>query len=1011
MAAGSQSATSTYVPGSGINFGGIVASKVLAAAQAAKDEKKFQEKLEAKGGEVPDSAKKGLFVKALKQQFISNPIKDIKKSLNKKIESGANFVGFFGKKGRKLEDKILAKRFSIKKGGFDRSGYKSSQKDDEETPSGGMGGGGGGSVVINSLGEIVTDIQAIANSLSGLTSLFNKQLGTIYKVSGSLAELKQIISKQFEVQQEQAQEQKLQAAEASLEQSNVSGGTSSATSTFVPGSGFNIAGILEAFNGIKSFFKMLPETIGNALKGILQKIPGGGRILKMFGGAAEGAAAGAAEGAAAGAGGFFKGFLRPILKRIPIFGGIIDFFVSLAMGEPIDRAIAKSVGSMLGGALFGLLSAPLPFLEPFALVGGGVLGDFLGGWLFDRAKDMMAGNQKKMAAGGVMIGEAGPEMVTSLHSADGKKMLGGDNTALNDAYQQPYNAAAGGMLAVTKDFVEGLGPVGQSVAPVIEQDVDKLGRVFDIPATATKIDVGGASLKKNPNAQKEGEKYMEELVKGSLEKLQPNKKKENAGGGGGGGGGGDALPDDTNPDTPSPTGAPPGGPPGEQPPQKTTLQNLQENVNFVDKQVDNGGVKRVISAVTGTNKAGVKRVKMVDWGGQLSDKYYYDNTGKVFFIDPTLGQKSIKEVSTSELKQGLGDAGKFYRNLTTGEVVVTNAPPIGFYNYEKNGVVKNQQGQGLAHDTVITTPISNLNPNEKKNFGDKPYGPDIDISKIKAESGIAITSRRGQRILNGSRQMHEGTDIAAPTGTKLYAFADGIIKDKRESGHHDGGYGNSIYWVEKTTGIGHLYAHMSAFGKNTEVNTQIKKGKILGTVGSTGESSGPHLHWEMADNPRMLGLPPGTGDRKDPLSKYSYMTPFTGTPKPGDGLDNSTQIDPSGANDKEKTESTDPVQDTLNFLQSLSSAVTKAYGLMSKEPTIPTTSPIPFQPLKAPTGAAPSAGLTQPALIPVPVNNGSGVLSLPSTTEHMGFSPYGGSSMADPLSTAASLTPYSLLGS
>ena len=92
-------------------------------------------------------------------------------------------------------------------------------------------------------------------------------------------------------------------------------------------------------------------------------------------------------------------FLRPIFKRIPIFGALIDFAVSLALGEPIGRAAAKAVGAALGGALGSLI--PIPGV---GTVAGGILGDFVGGKIYDA---MTGGEQKeKMALGGKIKGKS-----------------------------------------------------------------------------------------------------------------------------------------------------------------------------------------------------------------------------------------------------------------------------------------------------------------------------------------------------------------------------------------------------------------------------------------------------------------------------------------------------------------------------------------------------------------------------------------------------------------------------
>lgn len=101
-------------------------------------------------------------------------------------------------------------------------------------------------------------------------------------------------------------------------------------------------------------------------------------------------------------------FLRPLLKRVPIFGGLIDFAVSLALGEPIGRAAAKSVGFMLGSALGSLI--PIPGVGTLA---GGIFGDIVGGKIYDfitGAKNEENNKESaEMNAGGKVAGnELGP---------------------------------------------------------------------------------------------------------------------------------------------------------------------------------------------------------------------------------------------------------------------------------------------------------------------------------------------------------------------------------------------------------------------------------------------------------------------------------------------------------------------------------------------------------------------------------------------------------------------------
>ena len=90
-------------------------------------------------------------------------------------------------------------------------------------------------------------------------------------------------------------------------------------------------------------------------------------------------------------------FLGPILKRVPIFGALLNFGISLALGENVGRAAAKSVGMLLGGALGSLI--PIPGVGTLA---GGILGDYVGGILYDA----IVGDKEvqKLNQGGVVRG-------------------------------------------------------------------------------------------------------------------------------------------------------------------------------------------------------------------------------------------------------------------------------------------------------------------------------------------------------------------------------------------------------------------------------------------------------------------------------------------------------------------------------------------------------------------------------------------------------------------------------
>lgn len=133
-------------------------------------------------------------------------------------------------------------------------------------------------------------------------------------------------------------------------------------------------------------------------------------------------------------------FLRPIFKRIPIVGGLIDFVVSLALGEPIGRAAAKAVGATLGGALGTLV--PIPGV---GTVLGGIVGDLIGGAVYDA----IAGKpeEEKLSQGGVVAGEAGNELILPLTSKRGREVTSGLKNGSPLPFVGPFLSAAAGIVA------------------------------------------------------------------------------------------------------------------------------------------------------------------------------------------------------------------------------------------------------------------------------------------------------------------------------------------------------------------------------------------------------------------------------------------------------------------------------------------------------------------------------------------------------------------------------------
>jgi murein DD-endopeptidase MepM/ murein hydrolase activator NlpD len=112
-------------------------------------------------------------------------------------------------------------------------------------------------------------------------------------------------------------------------------------------------------------------------------------------------------------------------------------------------------------------------------------------------------------------------------------------------------------------------------------------------------------------------------------------------------------------------------------------------------------------------------------------------------------------------------------------------------------------------------------------------------------NGAKLSSSYGMRKhpIDGFNKMHRGTDFAAPKGTPIMASGNGIVK---KAGWCGGG-GNCIKIRHNST-YQTVYAHMSKFARGIKNGIRVKQGQIIGYVGSTGKSTGPHLHYEVIVN-------------------------------------------------------------------------------------------------------------------------------------------------------------------
>jgi len=129
---------------------------------------------------------------------------------------------------------------------------------------------------------------------------------------------------------------------------------------------------------------------------------------------------------------------------------------------------------------------------------------------------------------------------------------------------------------------------------------------------------------------------------------------------------------------------------------------------------------------------------------------------------------------------------------------------------------------------------------------------DVKLASIPAIQPVSnkeltrIVSGFGMRIdpVYGTPKMHKGLDFTAPQGTPIYATGDGMIS---AAGHSESGYGNHVE-------INHGYGYQSLYGHLVRLKVRngqrVKRGEVIGWVGSTGKSTGPHCHYEVHINGR-----------------------------------------------------------------------------------------------------------------------------------------------------------------
>ena len=136
--------------------------------------------------------------------------------------------------------------------------------------------------------------------------------------------------------------------------------------------------------------------------------------------------------------------------------------------------------------------------------------------------------------------------------------------------------------------------------------------------------------------------------------------------------------------------------------------------------------------------------------------------------------------------------------------------------------------------------------------------------------GARVSSNYGMRKhpILGYNKIHQGVDFAAPKGTPVFAAGNGII----EFTGRNGGYGKYIR-IRHNSSYKTAYGHLNTYNKGISKGVRVNQGQIIGFVGSSGRSSGPHLHYEVIYqntpiNPMTMKLPSGKVLKTKELKKF-----------------------------------------------------------------------------------------------------------------------------------------------
>ena len=312
-----------------------------------------------------------------------------------------------------------------------------------------------------------------------------------------------------------------------------------------------------------------------------------------------------------------------------------------------------------------------------------------------------------------------------------------------------------------------------------------------------------------------------------------------------------------------------------------TFDSILDGYLVEDEEINE--IKKRLSKKINLNKLNInQKIKFtLDQSENIIKEFTFQisNTEKIYLVRSTKAEEFKEKTIVTKLKKNILYkeniiSKSLYRSAVEqripANIIVEFARVYGFQVDFQRDIKKKDSFQILYEIFVDSTGktietgnilYANLKLSRQNNplyyFDKKGSEGHYDINGKSVKKALMKTPINGARLsspfgmrkhpIDGFTKMHRGTDFAAPTGTPIMASGDGVVKKAGWCGS-----GGNCVVIRHNSTYQTVYAHMSKFAKGIRSGVRVKQGQTIGYVGSTGKSTGPHLHYEVIVNGKKI---------------------------------------------------------------------------------------------------------------------------------------------------------------